>query len=135
MDPYMRRATDPDHIEEMIAEESDPKDRAFLLVLNNINKALVQNTDTIREIAKKLDAHVAKFESHTAIEDAMLNQGKGAWRVTAWVIGVVQVVGLAVWADSRAEIEAMHKEIQSHEVRVTVLEKQDSRRPNKPEVK
>ncbi len=110
------RNTDPDKIEDMIAAESDPKDRVFLLILNAINKSLIANTETIREVAQKLDLHIAKFETHSDEEEAMLNKGRGAWKVSAWFIGVVQVIGLTIWVDSRREIEAIHMDTRTNQI-------------------
>lgn len=112
-----RRSTDPDVIDQMIAEEPNEQNRMFLLILNNINKSLIANTDTIREVSDKLDKHLTRFETHVAAEDRLLNQGRGAWRVAAWVIGAVQAIGLAIWIDSRAEIEEIHTSIHTLEVK------------------
>lgn len=111
-----RRSTDPDMIERMIADESDPKNRAFLLILNNINKSLCLNTETIIEVSNKLDEHLTKFEEHTAAEERIINQGRGAWKVVSWVLGIVQVIGLAIWVDSRKEIAEIHA--MQHEAQV-----------------
>jgi hypothetical protein len=34
----------------------------------------------------------------------MLDQARGAWRVIAWVLGVVQVIGLAIWTYANSAI-------------------------------
>lgn len=106
----------------MIMQEDDPKQRAFLIVLNNINKSLIANTDTIREVSEKLDAHLTSYEQHVEKEDALLNRGRGAWRVVAWVIGVVQVVGLGIWASAREEIKDIHAMLQKEQQQLMQLE-------------
>ena len=106
----------------MIMQEDDPKQRAFLIVLNNINKSLIANTDTIRDVSEKLDAHLTSYEQHVEKEDALLNRGRGAWRVVAWVIGVVQVVGLGIWASAREEIKDIHAMLQKEQQQLMQLE-------------
>lgn len=115
--------TDPNMIEQMIADESDPKNRTFLLILNNINKSLCLNTETIINVSNKLDAHLTRFEEHTEKEEKLINQGKGAWKVVSWVLGIVQVVGLAIWVDSRKEISDIHSLQHEDRARVMILEK------------
>ena len=92
-------------IESMILSEDDPKQRAFLIVLNSINNSLMANTDTIRDVSEKLENHLTHFEQHTKSEEAMLNKGRGAWKVIAWVIGVVQIIGLGIWTDVRGDLQ------------------------------
>ena len=48
-------------ISQMIANEDDPKQRAFLIVLHSINQALEANTSTVREISDKLEIHLEAF--------------------------------------------------------------------------
>lgn len=93
-----RRASDrrPLDIDSMIAEENDPKQRAFLIVMNSINVSLLANTETIRDISIKLDTHLTNFEEHTATEDALLNRGRGMWKVTSWVLGASQAAVIAL---------------------------------------
>jgi len=114
--------TTPIDIDQMIMQEDDPKQRAFLIVLNNINKSLIANTDTIRDVSEKLDAHLTSYEQHVEKEDALLNRGRGAWRVVAWVIGVVQVVGLGIWASAREEIKDIHAMLQKEQQQLMQLE-------------
>lgn len=95
-------------IEHLIAAESDPKQRVFLIVLNNLNGSLIENTQATASIGQKLDAHLSNFESYTKDKDRLLNQGRGAWLVAAWVLGLAQLaVGAsAVWV--REEIADLH---------------------------
>ncbi len=92
------------NIEKLIAEENDPKLRAFLILLNEINQSLISNTETTRELSEKLDAHMTRFEEKTARDTSMLDQARGAWRVIAWVLGGVQVIGLGIWTYANSAI-------------------------------
>lgn len=121
-----RRATDTAgylDIEKMILEEEDKKQRAFLIVLNSINNSLIANTETIKDVSEKLDAHLTSYENHVEQEDALLNKGRGAWWVVAWVIGVVQVVGLGIWGVASNDIREIHASLKHLETRMAVVEK------------
>ena len=109
-------------IEGMIIEEGDPKQRAFLIVLNAINISLVANTHTVREISEKLESHLDNFQAHTENEDAIMNQGRGAWKVLAWVLGIAQTVTVSVWLMSINEIATINKNFHAHEVKVQQIE-------------
>lgn len=109
-------------IDQMIMQEDDPKQRAFLIVLNNINKSLIANTDTIRDVSDKLETHLQHYEQHTQEEAKLLNQGRGAWRIVAWIIGIVQIVGLGIWTLAREEIKDIHAMLQKEQVQLSQLE-------------
>lgn len=119
-----RRATDklPLDIDQLIMQEDDPKQRAFLIVLNSINNSLIANTETIKDVSEKLDAHLTSYENHVEQEDALLNRGRGAWRVMAWVISGVQVIGLGIWAMAREEIKEIHVMMQAEQKQLAQLE-------------
>jgi len=86
-------------ISQMIADENDPKQRAFLIVLHSINLNLEANTRTITDIADKLDTHIQTFESRVNHEDKMINQGKGAWKIMAWLLGLAQIGAFGLWTN------------------------------------
>lgn len=109
-------------IDSMIAAEDDPKQRAFLIVLNNINKSLVANTETIRDVSDKLETHLANFEQHTKEDEALRNKGLGAWKVLSAVIGLVQLAGLAIWNNAREELKEIHVTMQKEQVQLMQLE-------------
>lgn len=119
-----RRATDklPLDIDQLIMQEDDPKQRAFLIVLNSINNSLIANTETIKDVSEKLDAHLTSYENHVEQEDALLNRGRGAWKVMAWVISGVQVIGLGIWAMAREEIKEIHVMLQAEQKQLAQLE-------------
>ena len=108
--PNKRRTVDAYNfdIEHLIAAESDSKQRVYLIVLNNLNNSLVANTDTIRSVSQKLDTHLTNFETYTRDKDELLNKGRGAWKVAAWILGVVQVLAGSLWVNMRAELADLH---------------------------
>lgn len=98
-----RRETDKAHldIEVMILEENDPKQRAFLIVLNSINQSLLANTALTHSVSTKLEEHLENFTEHAEKEEAIMNKGRGAWKVAAWVVGIAQVFAVMLWTDTR----------------------------------
>jgi len=109
-DLFNRRAADrrPPDIEGMIAEENDPKQRAFLIVMNTMNVNLVANTETIRVISSKLDGHLSNYDIQTKLEQEWVNKGKGMWKVLAWVLGIIQTVVLLVCVQLRTDLADIH---------------------------
>lgn len=126
-----RRKTDSvTDISLMIANENDPKQRAFLIVLNSINLALEANTATVREISQKLEHLLDDFNTHVTEDERLVNQGRGAWKVVAWVIGIAQVMATGAFVSQRSEISDLTKAIQAElildtqvKTRVDVLER------------
>ena len=105
----------------MIAAEDDPKQRAFLIVLNSINLSLEANTVTVKEISSKLESHLLAYNQSTKDSEEIINKGKGAWKVIAWIIGLAQVIGLAAWIQLRSdltELTANSRNTQLTDVRV-----------------
>lgn len=113
----------------MIADEDDPKQRAFLIVLNNISLALQSVTRATRETGAKLDDHLTHYEEHTREEAALMNKGLGAWKVIARVLGVAQTVLIAGIGYVAADLKEIHNDTRAAsvidaqvELRLTALE-------------
>lgn len=107
---YNRRASDTKRhdIEAMIAEENDPKQRSFLIILNSINNSLVANTAVTANLSKQFEEHLQKFEDKVEEDEKLLNQGRGAWKVAAWVLGTMQAAVLAAAIYAANDIKAIH---------------------------
>ena len=103
-------------IEDMIIKEDDPHQRAFLVVLNSINISLVANTRTVTDIGRKLEAHLVNFESHTKNEEALMNRGRGAWNILAWVLSIAQIAVIGAYVNMTNEIRNINAVVQSHMV-------------------
>lgn len=103
-------------IEDMIIKEDDPHQRAFLVVLNSINISLVANTRTVTDIGCKLEAHLINFESHTKNEEALMNKGRGAWNILAWVLSIAQIAVIGAYANMTNEISSLASQVHSHMV-------------------
>jgi len=113
MTVHSRRSTDNrvGDIEALISGENDPKQRAFLIILNSINASMVANTEATREVADKLDNHLSAFEAKAEADAQMLNQGRGAWRVLAWVLGTAQVMILGISGYVFSDLQAIHSDL------------------------
>ena len=119
----------PLDIEAMILEENDPKQRAFLIVLNAINNSLLANTTMTRDLSEKLETHLQVYASHAASDEALLNKGRGIWSVGGWIFGIIQIIGLGIWNQARVDIKDItiasqyqHEEASKLMSRVSVLE-------------
>lgn len=108
-----RRATDrkKHDIEAMIAAENDPKQRAFLIVLNSINQSLEANTVVTSHLSSKFDSHLTAFEEKVKADAELLNQGKGAWKVIAWVLGGAQALLIGLAGFAATDLSAIHKDL------------------------
>ena len=89
----------PSHldIDKLITDENDPKFRVLLMLVKSLSDYLAGNTEAVNDMSNKLDAHLSAFEARATRDDELRNQGRGAWRVLAWVLGGVQVIGLGIW--------------------------------------
>ena len=98
-----------DEIEAMIGDENDPKQRAFLIILNSINNTLVASAGLIKEVSTKLEGHLVKYDDRTTADDALLNKGKGVWIVAAWALGLLQVAAVAFFLQLKDDISTLHE--------------------------
>lgn len=111
-----------DEIADLIKQEDDPKTRALLIILQNINLSLIANTQTVNDIDVQLKEHLVEFKTRVAIEDAEDNQKKGAWRVIAAILGVLQAAALGAISYGITELKTLHTADAVLEARVLLLE-------------
>jgi hypothetical protein len=111
LEEFNRRSSDSKKydIESMIAEENDPKQRSFLIVLNSINNSLVANTVATSGLSVKFDEHLSKFEKKVEEDAQLLNQGKGAWKVAAWVLGSAQAILISLATFASNDLSSIHR--------------------------
>lgn len=124
---HRRRASDQqnDEIAELIKLEDDPKNRAFLIILQNINLSLIANTKTVNDIDEQLKSHLIEFRTRMKTEDALLNQTKGAWRVVSYVLSIAQMITIAALGNAYLELKALHATDADLNTRITVIERQE----------
>jgi hypothetical protein len=121
---FHHRATDVnnDEIGDLIRQEDDPKNRAFLIILQNINLSLIANTQTINDMDAQLRKHLSEFSKHTQQDAELLNKGRGAWRVLSSVLVAVQMILGWMILETYTEIKSLHAADTVIERRLSLLE-------------
>lgn len=119
-----RRKTDVNNeeISELIKMEDDPKNRALLIVLQNINLSLITNTKTVNDIDEQLNKHMELYNTRITSEDAMYNKGRGAWKVLSGILGLIQIALVAFVAHANTQLDRYQSMQRQLETRVIVLE-------------
>ena len=111
-EPTQRRRSDlPEHTDEEILEliqrASDEHQKAQLLVLYQLNRNMIHNTNVTVEISQRqkvdeanlaahrvaFDEHVRNFDNHVIEERELFAKGMGAWKAYASVGMVVLILG------------------------------------------
>lgn len=105
--PMSQSLPNNEKISALIEKEDDPKDRAFLIVLQQINTSLIANTSTINEVASKLNEHLDNYDEHSRRDAELLNRGKGIWAIASWGLAAVQSIILGAAAMLWNDISAM----------------------------
>jgi len=109
-------------IDELIKQENDPKTRAILLVLQNINVSLMANTEAVNDTDKQLKAHMIEVQKQSEVNNALINKGKGMWNIISMVLAAVQVALVYFMSIYLADIKSLHAEDAGLEKRIIVLE-------------
>lgn len=109
-------------IDELIKSENDPKTRAILLVLQNINISLMANTEAVNDTDKQLKAHMVEVQRQSEANAALINKGKGMWNIISLVLAAVQVALVYFMSMYLSDIKSLHAEDAGLEKRIIVLE-------------
>ena len=121
---YNRRHDDggKTEIDELIKAENDPKTRAILLVLQNINVSLMANTEAVNDTDRQLKQHMTAVAKNAEENNVLLNKGRGMWNVISLVLAAVQVALVYFMSMYLADIKSLHAEDAGLEKRIIVLE-------------
>ena len=121
---YNRRHDDggKTEIDELIKMENDPKTRAILLVLQNINVSLMANTEAVNDTDRQLKQHMVEVAKRTEESNALLNKGRGMWNIISLVLAAVQVALVYFMSMYLSDIKSLHAEDAGLEKRIIVLE-------------
>ena len=103
-------------IEALIMAEDDPKNRTFLIVMNNINMSLISNTQAVTDLRSEFSEHKEIFQKHATQEEKIFNQGKGMWRVISVVISVVQVIFGYGWMQMTTHLNYIDNKLMSSQL-------------------
>jgi hypothetical protein len=109
-------------IDELIKAENDPKTRAILLVLQNINVSLMANTEAVNDTDRQLKQHMVEVAKRTDESNALLNKGRGMWNIISLVLAAVQVALVYFMSMYLSDIKSLHAEDAGLEKRIIVLE-------------
>ena len=121
---YNRRYDDggKTEIDDLIKAENDPKTRAILLVLQNINVSLIANTEAVNDTDRQLKQHMVEVAKRTEESNALLNKGRGMWNVISICLTLVQGGLVYFMSMYLADIKSLHAEDVGLEKRIIVLE-------------
>ena len=121
---YNRRHDDggKTEIDELIKQENDPKTRAILLVLQNINVSLMANTEAVNDTDRQLKQHMVEVQKRTEESNALLNKGRGMWNIISLVLAAVQMALVYFMSMYLSDIKSLHAEDAGLEKRIIVLE-------------
>ena len=124
MAEYNRRHDDggKTEIDELIKMENDPKTRAILLVLQNINVSLMANTEAVNDTDRQLKQHMVEVQKRTEESNALLNKGRGMWNIISICLAVVQAGLVYFMSMYLADIKGLHQEDAGLEKRIIILE-------------
>lgn len=98
-------------IEDLILAASDPKDKAFLLIMNKIAASLDTNTTLTQELSNEFKAHSDAFKLHESRESRILNKSRGGVLVGLYMLGIIQVLVGFVVSDQLAELKSLRKDL------------------------
>jgi hypothetical protein len=98
-------------IEELIVAASDPKDKAFLLIMNKIAVSLDTNTSLTQMLSDDFKSHTLAFSEHERKELELINQGRGGFRVALALLAVLQVVIGFIITNTLTDIKSMRQEV------------------------
>ena len=121
---FMRRHDDGGKIEidDLIKQENDPKTRAILLVLQNINVSLMANTQAVNDTDTQLKSHMVAVAKSTEENNALLNKGRGMWNVISVCLAIVQAGLIYFMGMYLSDIKSLHVSDSSLDKRVLILE-------------
>jgi hypothetical protein len=111
-------------IDELIKLENDPKTRAILLVLQNINVSLMANTQAVNDTDTQLKAHMVETQKQAERNNALINKGKGMWNIISILLAMVQAGLVYFMTMYLSDIKNLHRDDISLEKRITILEQQ-----------
>ena len=117
-DDHFRRSSDLGSInlDALIAIEEDAGKRTLLLILLNLNNNLISNTKTTELVSVDLARHLKAFDAHLIADAALMNKGKGAWKVLGSALFIAQVVLSYFLTTNLARIDSLEREIKALQI-------------------
>lgn len=124
MAKFNRRSDDggKTEIDDLIKSENDPKTRAILLVLQNINVSLMANTQAVNDTDTQLKQHMVEVQKRSEENTALMNRGRGMWQIISGCLVVAQMGLVYFMSMYLTDIKTLRAEDIVLDKRITILE-------------
>lgn len=120
-------------IQALIQTSVEPKERAVLLVLLQINRSIHDTSLATRAIAKEVQAtqngaveQKSLLDAHIKRSDAMANRARGGWIATTWVGGIAMsamcALGGYILNTNMTLLAQLRDKVHNQEIRITSIE-------------
>lgn len=90
-----------EQIMDYVRETDNPRDKAYLLLLHQMQDTQTRLTESIATLANSHSEYTSRFDTHEKKEIAILNRAKGAWWVMAALLTVGQGLLFVTMADNK----------------------------------
>jgi len=104
-------------IKNWIQQADDPKDKALLLILFQMNTNLVENTHLTKGVSEQFAEHKTKI-------DGLLNRLRGGWLVFGFTVIALQAMGMWIINGQFTNLERQHDVNAAQELTLTRMENQ-----------
>lgn len=98
-------------IDELIEEEGDRKTRLTLMIMSNLNKSIIANTELIQSMHGEVVALKKEVETQVAEQEAVRNQGMGAYKVMRVLTPTIWIITCTITGLMYNSYTDFHKEI------------------------
>ena len=98
-------------IKRWIEQSSEPKDKALLMILYQMNSNLMENTTITKSVASEFTMHKTKI-------DGILNRLRGGWLVLGFAFLIVQSLG--IWIVN-GQLNTIAREVDRNAIQDTAL--------------
>lgn len=102
-------------IKNWIQQADDPKDKALLLILFQMNANLVENTHLTKGVSEQFTEHKTKI-------DGLLNRLRGGWLVFGFSVLILQGVGMWIINGQFTNLEREQRVNAAQELTLTRME-------------
>lgn len=98
-------------IKRWIEQSTEPKDKALLMILYQMNSNLTENTTITKSVASEFTMHKTKI-------DGILNRLRGGWLVLGFAFLIVQSLG--IWIVN-GQLNTIAREVDRNAIQDTAL--------------
>lgn len=109
-------------LENHIKDESDPRERARLLIMLAMLRTIVDNVVAVREVTEEFRKHREAFDSHIEEERRIMNQGRGAVRLAVFFVFVIQLLSGYIFVEHMAAFKEFQANVLDHTKRLAAYD-------------